>query len=308
MIKVVNWQVRLIDLTASAAAMQEATTQPGGKGIDRPCRRHRMRARRAAAVWQAVGRERTPPLPMPHCLCSCFPRPAAERRQAPQAGADSGHHAGAQGQAGPSRDGLGRSGQSRKSSCRHPELPGRCPPALLHRAVPAKNLQERAGQPLGGQVPQGGRWRRLFVTFCSACLRTAPLADVALWPLCCAAGRRASRCALHNWCRLPLPQIRITNATFGRHVRDAPGGEEFMHAAGWRVKASGTVGVRALVLFEGLGAHGMTGCCCADPRSGWEVPSTACAAAQPAKPCAGRSAVSRPSEQRAWCAPPLAGR
>ena len=34
----------------------------------------------------------------------------------------------------------------------------------------------------------------------------------------------------------PLPQIRITNPTFGRHVRDAPGGEEFMHAAGWTVK------------------------------------------------------------------------
>ncbi|EFN55941.1 hypothetical protein CHLNCDRAFT_145228 [Chlorella variabilis] len=31
-------------------------------------------------------------------------------------------------------------------------------------------------------------------------------------------------------------RIRITNATFSRHVRDAPGGEEFMHAAGWTVK------------------------------------------------------------------------
>lgn len=34
----------------------------------------------------------------------------------------------------------------------------------------------------------------------------------------------------------PWSQIRITNPTFGRHVRDAPGGEEFMHTAGWRVK------------------------------------------------------------------------
>ena len=33
-----------------------------------------------------------------------------------------------------------------------------------------------------------------------------------------------------------LLQIRITNPTFGRHVRDASGGEEFMHAAGWTVK------------------------------------------------------------------------
>jgi hypothetical protein len=31
-----------------------------------------------------------------------------------------------------------------------------------------------------------------------------------------------------------LPQIRIANPTFSRHVRDAPGAEEFMHAAGWR--------------------------------------------------------------------------
>jgi len=29
-------------------------------------------------------------------------------------------------------------------------------------------------------------------------------------------------------------RIRIANATFSRHVRDAPGGEEFMTAAGWR--------------------------------------------------------------------------
>mgnify|MGYP001810671135 CR=1 FL=1 len=35
----------------------------------------------------------------------------------------------------------------------------------------------------------------------------------------------------------PLLQIRITNATFQRHVRDAPGGEEFMHNAGFKVKA-----------------------------------------------------------------------
>ncbi|KAL4451902.1 hypothetical protein ABPG75_007564 [Micractinium tetrahymenae] len=31
-------------------------------------------------------------------------------------------------------------------------------------------------------------------------------------------------------------KIRITNNTFQRHVRDAPGGEEFMHTAGWGVK------------------------------------------------------------------------
>lgn len=36
--------------------------------------------------------------------------------------------------------------------------------------------------------------------------------------------------------RPALHQIRITNPTFSRHVRDAPGGEEFMHAAGWAVK------------------------------------------------------------------------
>lgn len=29
-------------------------------------------------------------------------------------------------------------------------------------------------------------------------------------------------------------QIRITNPTFVRHVRDAPGGEEYMRAAGWK--------------------------------------------------------------------------
>ena len=28
-------------------------------------------------------------------------------------------------------------------------------------------------------------------------------------------------------------QIRITNATFGNHVRDAPGGEAFLIQAGW---------------------------------------------------------------------------
>ncbi len=28
-------------------------------------------------------------------------------------------------------------------------------------------------------------------------------------------------------------QIRITNATFGKHVRDAPGGEAFLIQAGW---------------------------------------------------------------------------
>lgn len=42
----------------------------------------------------------------------------------------------------------------------------------------------------------------------------------------------------HTFCirAPPLPQIRITNATFSRHVRDAPGGEEFMHSAGWTVR------------------------------------------------------------------------
>ncbi len=38
-----------------------------------------------------------------------------------------------------------------------------------------------------------------------------------------------------NTCPSPM-QIRISNPTFGRHVRNAPGGEEFMHAAGWTVK------------------------------------------------------------------------
>lgn len=31
-------------------------------------------------------------------------------------------------------------------------------------------------------------------------------------------------------------KIRITNPTFQRHVRDSPGGEEFMHTAGWGVQ------------------------------------------------------------------------
>jgi hypothetical protein len=43
-----------------------------------------------------------------------------------------------------------------------------------------------------------------------------------------------------TWCKLimillasHLLQIRITNPTFARHVRDASGGEQFMRAAGW---------------------------------------------------------------------------
>lgn len=37
-------------------------------------------------------------------------------------------------------------------------------------------------------------------------------------------------------CSMLLAQIRVSNKTFGLHVRDAPGGEEYMHEAGWRVK------------------------------------------------------------------------
>lgn len=50
-------------------------------------------------------------------------------------------------------------------------------------------------------------------------------------------------------------QIRITNPTFSRHVREAPGGEEFLHAAGWTVKvrfAGAEVGDR--LRWSGWGA------------------------------------------------------
>lgn len=59
-------------------------------------------------------------------------------------------------------------------------------------------------------------------------------------------------------------KIRITNPTFGRHVRDAPGGEEFMHTAGWRVKV---IEMEKYFVFEHQPEEGLE----------WRVLEEACA-------------------------------
>lgn len=43
--------------------------------------------------------------------------------------------------------------------------------------------------------------------------------------------------------------MRISNALFGRHVRDVPGGEDFMRTAGWRVQV---VNMERYWVFEGV--------------------------------------------------------